>query len=373
MKLLANLGGEEPDAPRTLPEKALAAVLLWTRLFPRGATLLDHVQTPWPDELGPEPEDAAFAFLEDADGWAWFNDEGSLQRLRTAGAENPGGADPVAVRATHDKAFALRIAREDALDAADLLDAAFALDQEDLAEPAAAAETIANRVRAWPQGLARGVLLKPRFGTTGRGQRRLPLDLPETLPEVLAALSGRGGIVVEPLLDRIADYSVQLVIESSGDLRLLGCLAQSVSERGSFLGHEGEIDSRGRVRSGSRWEETLRERASAVALRAAAAGYRGPCGVDALSYRDAQGAERLRGVVEWNARFTMGMVAIGLMRRALRGVRERLALSPGELRRVRFDASGFDAKGRIDAKGREVHFRGIALDLSAHARLEIEA
>jgi hypothetical protein len=368
MKLLANLGGEEPDAPRTLPEKAIAAAMLWTRLFPGGATLLDHKQTPWPDELGPVPEDAAFAFLEDADGWAWFNDEASLQRLRAAGAENPGGANPAAVRTTHDKAFALRIAREEALDAADFLDAAFALDDEDLAEPTAAAETIANRVRGWPGGLARGVLLKPRFGTTGRGQRRLPLDLPEALPEVLSELAGRGGIVVEPLLDRLADYSVQLVIEDSGNLRLLGCLAQCVSERGAFLGHEGEIDSRGRVRSGSRWEETLRERASAVALRAAAAGYRGPCGVDALSYRDAQGAEQLRGVVEWNSRFTMGIVAIGLLRRALRGARERIALSPGELRRVRFEAVRSDENGRTG----EAPFRGIALDLSAHARLEIE-
>ena len=53
-----------------------------------------------------------------------------------------------------------------------------------------------------------------------------------------------------------------------------------------------------------------------VAEAAAAAGYHGPCGVDAFAFRGPGGESTLRSVVELNARFTMGTVALGLLRRA---------------------------------------------------------
>lgn len=88
------------------------------------------------------------------------------------------------------------------------------------------------------------------------------------------------------------------------------------------------MDSRGRVTSGSRFDEALREAAVCVASAAAATGFFGPCGLDALTFRAEHGDEVLRPVVEFNARFTAGTVALGLLRRALPQIKQTLGLPP---------------------------------------------
>ncbi len=361
MKLLGNLGGEEPQPPDPLPPEAAKAAALWSWLFGRGASLLGGAVLAWPPAIGPAPEEAIFDFLKNASGWAWINTEAACERLRAEGVSQVGGADPPTVLATHDKAFAIRTAREENLDADEFLDAVCILDEADLEEPDAAADVLRAHFHPASGERAPRVVLKPRLGTTGRGQRTMAVaSFGEELAPALTGLRGRGGVVVEPALDRIADFSVQFAVEADGSLRLLGSLRQDVSARGAFLGHRGEIDSRGRVRTGEAWEEELREAASCVASSAARAGYRGPCGVDALSYRAADGQEKLRAVVEFNARFTMGIVATGLLRGALRGLREELRFSPGELRRFQFRPRG-DAHDSVD---------GIALGDGAFLSIE---
>ena len=55
-----------------------------------------------------------------------------------------------------------------------------------------------------------------------------------------------------------------------------------------------------------------------------------------LCSRRSPGRVELRPVVEFNARFTLGIIAIGLLRRALPRVRQGLALEPGGLRAFLF-------------------------------------
>jgi hypothetical protein len=90
------------------------------------------------------------------------------------------------------------------------------------------------------------------------------------------------------------------------------------------------------VTSGNRYDEALREAAVAIGQAAAAAGYHGPCGVDAFAFEKEPGRFELRPVVEFNARFTFGTVAIGLLRRALPRIRRELSLDPGGLRAFLF-------------------------------------
>jgi hypothetical protein len=90
------------------------------------------------------------------------------------------------------------------------------------------------------------------------------------------------------------------------------------------------------VTSGNRYDEALREAAVAVAQVAIAAGYHGPCGVDAFAFEAEPGRVELRPVVEFNARFTFGTVVIGLLRRALPRIRQALSLDPGGLRAFLF-------------------------------------
>ena len=55
-----------------------------------------------------------------------------------------------------------------------------------------------------------------------------------------------------------------------------------------------------------------------------------------------------RPVVEFNARFTMGIVSLGVLRRLLRGQKTQLAVSPGELRRFVLLYNAGEAPARPD-------------------------
>jgi hypothetical protein len=157
----------------------------------------------------------------------------------------------------------------------------------------------------------------------------------------LPRLAERGGAIFEPWLDRIGDYSVSVLVPDPGPAdalpTILGSLEIWSSASGVYRGHCGEVDSRGRVFSGDRDDESLRADAAAVVSRARERGFAGVCGIDSFRYRErAESAqarvERMRGAVEFNARATMGWVTIGLVRRALPIVKEPLALTPGDRR-----------------------------------------
>jgi hypothetical protein len=136
--------------------------------------------------------------------------------------------------------------------------------------------------------------------------------------------------VLEPWLTRAWDASAQLVVREDGGVELLGTLAQELTPAGAPRGHRGVLDGNGEVASGLARDAELRAAALHVARAAAEAGYRGPCGVDSFAYRDPEsGAETLRPVVELNARFTVGTVAIGYARRALEAARSRGELAGG--------------------------------------------
>jgi hypothetical protein len=135
-----------------------------------------------------------------------------------------------------------------------------------------------------------------------------------------------------------------LHISESGEVTLLGTLEQIVAPSGVYMGHRAEIDNRGRVYCGTEYDETLRETAVIAANRAFAEGFFGPCGIDAFTALvpgpDETETHVLRPLVEFNARFTMGTIAVGLVRRALDLIRTPLDLTPGSRRAFYF---GLDA------------------------------
>lgn len=352
IRLFPNLGAEEGDEGRAYRDQPAVrtAAHLWSLLFPRRAHLaLEGLpglpregmtsaaqRDLWPPDLGGAPTGAAFDFLGGAGPYAW---------LETAGfaAAHPdrSGPDPALVSRLHDKAFAVRVAGELGLAPRGLAGRVEILDRERLASPDDLFEALEARIADWPDWTGGRFTLKPRQGSSGRGRvgGSAPLDR-EKVRGALPRLADRGGAIFEPWLDRTSDFSVAMYVPPPTDdgdpepLVLLGSLEVWNGSGGGYRGHCGEVDSRGRVFSGDREDEALRADAAAVAGRARESGYFGPCGVDAFRYRelDAQGEAilRLRSVVEFNARPTMGLVAIGLVKRALPRVKKRLALAPGE-------------------------------------------
>lgn len=236
------------------------------------------------------------------------------------------GADPTIVDLVHDKAFCARVARDHGLVEPELRGAITILD---VAETTV--DALVECTRAWPGWMQGGGLVaKPRRGTSGRGR----LDLRRGITERAAArLRRRGGVVVEPWLPRVSDYSSQWWIDASGRPRFLGATQATQNFAGLWQGARLWIDDDG-VPSvpGAAGREVV-DRSQLIVREAARAGYVGPCGVDVFSWRAVDGGLRWR-LCELNARMTGGLVAvllgIDLVRRGLAGPGDRIRYADGD-------------------------------------------
>lgn len=341
--VLPNLGGDDPEGRSgdALPGGARIAARLFASLFPASARIRCHPRRPpaprpWPEALGPPREEAVFPWLDrPGEAVAWIR---TPEAERAAEGRRLLGSPPELTRSIHDKAFAHRLAAELGLVPPSLRGVGLVLDPALCLDPEQARRRIEEHLASWPEPLRRNFVLKPRQGGSARG--RYPghhgrTDAPDLAP-ALARLAARGGAVLEPWLERECDFSAQMLVEPDGTLRLLGTLEILAAPSGRTLGHRGTVDTRGRIASGLAEDAALREAAAAAGSAARDAGYRGPLGIDGFRFRAPAGGSEIRPLVELNARFTVGMIVIGLVRRALRSARRALRARPEELMRFTF-------------------------------------
>lgn len=371
--LYPNLGGEEfPGKGGVVMTSATAPTLrLWRLLFGPAAHFLPALVGKessdvssnlndgwWPLGLGKRPETPAFEWLSKCTGIVPWISTARLQLHPSLDNQNISSAPAGAVARVHDKAFADHVAREEGLLCDAIQNLFLVLEPELLLEPDAAVRRMERKLKSWPGELGHNFTLKPRLGTSGRG--RVPgvdgrVDSP-TVRGALKRLAKRGGAILEPWFKRGIDLSAQMHITQSGEVTLLGTLEQIVAPSGVYLGHRAEIDSRGRVFCAGEHDEAMRETAVIAANHAYREGYYGPCGTDGFTMliSDVNGKlnETLRPLVEFNARFTMGTIAIGLVRLALDLVKETIDLNPGDRRAFYF---GLDAP----EGGWDTNFAGI--------------
>jgi hypothetical protein len=175
-------------------------------------------------------------------------------------------------------------------------------------------------------------LAKRDLGTSGRGQRRISCDgnMTDEDRKWLQTMLGRGGLVIEPLLDRVVDLSF---------LWRWPVTAQQPK----FVGWTRPIVTNGRRYAGTRLGSPfgdcpddvkrfllenrcrrLREATSwleeNVVTELQSSGFAGDFGIDAMVYRAKDGALRIRPLVELNPRQTMGHVAQAFKRKPAPGV-----------------------------------------------------
>jgi uncharacterized ferritin-like protein (DUF455 family) len=188
----------------------------------------------------------------------------------------------------------------------------------------AAARTAIRGIRARGH---HNVVVKQAFGSAGSQALRLlePEILENQCRWMEYACARKRELVVEPWLDRVRDFSVQLEMTAAG-LKLCGFTGLLTDARGQFVANFAESHHHARLpaqvaaqfpgppdisRRLLAFYEELRARLESE-LRAV--DFLGPVGVDAFVYRDAHGAARLKPVVEINPRYTMGRVLVELMR-----------------------------------------------------------
>jgi hypothetical protein len=360
--LIPNIGAEESlgleagareNAPPDLYAQAaefadvadpvLQTAALWRLLFgaeAKFATAREAAVEFWPADFGKRTRDPVFDWL-DTPAAAWLNTTEAAVIAKQRG-HTLLGAPPEIVELVHDKAFSHRMAAAEGFLPASLDPLVEVLEPAALRNAAGARSWIVDSVNRWPAWTERRFTLKPRFGTSGRGRVAGIGERIAAGDSGFGRLAACGGAMLEPWLRRATDLSAQMWIEPDGQIVLLGTTELIVEPSGLYRGHRGTIDSRGRVHCASRYDEALREAAAAVARAAFAAGYWGPCGLDAFAFH-LDGREVFRPIVEFNARFTLGTLVVGLLRRALPRIREALSLDPGGLRSFYFGLSGPEA------------------------------
>lgn len=373
--LLPNLGGEEDDRP--LPKSARGFLRglhgAWGTLFP--SSLAPWLLPPgdaaalaaWQTALPGEPGRAAFPELEDLlatgatspkEATSPKPDDPLLAWINTPGAERQAhelrrelrGPSPSVVTAVHHKGFAQEQAGALGLLPACLAGTIAVLSADLCSDASAAERQVMQMICNWPDWLASSAgaehsgerrlhfVLKPALGTSGRGrvhgQVLLKTDGTRTIASPLSTtawveLSRRGGAILEPWLSRRGDYSVQLAIarpdggRATPRVSWLATTTQVLTPSGQIRGNRGLLLENGDITlladdpaTADALSSALLRAALPIAEAAAARGYYGIAGIDAFTFVGPEGRPVLRPIVELNARFTTGTVAVGLLRRA---------------------------------------------------------
>lgn len=200
-------------------------------------------------------------------------------------------APPNVVAAVHHRAFHLRVAEElgCALPGAQMVASLVELDRRLGARTAPA---------AW--------VVKSPLSASGRDrfiERQGPaLSDPKSRRTVERLIERCGPLLFEPWMYRLADYGCAALLTAT-ELRIVGIHRQRVDIKGQFAGIDLEADLPERDRD--RFLEIVEGVASALRRE----GYVGPFGVDAWTYRRADGSAVFHPLGEINARMTFGLVA----------------------------------------------------------------
>ncbi|QDT40565.1 hypothetical protein Pan241w_06220 [Gimesia alba] len=116
-------------------------------------------------------------------------------------------------------------------------------------------------------------------------------------------------LFVEPWVKRTAEVGLQFFIPKEDEPQWMGLALLLSDERGQYRGSRITVD----VETLREWQPAI-EVGQRVALRAQAAGYFGPLGIDAMQFSDEHGEQRWRPIQDVNARYTMGRLARGFSR-----------------------------------------------------------
>jgi len=176
------------------------------------------------------------------------------------------------------------------------------------------------------------VVIKQALGLAGSNAMRLfePEIMPAQKRWMENVFAHKRELVVEPWLERAADFSVQLEMTPDG-LKLCGYTILRNDARGQFQANVAEPHHHRRIPAkiislfrgppdiSRRLLDFYGEIFAQLEIELRRADFSGPVGIDAFVYCDAAGAMRLKPVVEINPRYTMGRVLVELMRQTRQG------------------------------------------------------
>jgi uncharacterized ferritin-like protein (DUF455 family) len=207
------------------------------------------------------------------------------------------------------------------------------------------------------------IVVKRGYGVAGSNALRLfEPELAETQVRWMEnAFARRQELVIEPWLERVQDFSVQLEM-TPGGLKLCGFTGLINDARGQFVANFAEAHHHKRIPAAvisafrgpadisGRLLEFYDEIFARLEGELRAVDFAGPLGIDAFTYFDAAAGVRLKPVVEINPRYTMGRVLGELMRQTRQNTAGLFRLvNPAQLRAEGFETFASYARA-LEAK-----------------------
>ncbi|MDP9035562.1 MAG: hypothetical protein M3O50_12220 [Myxococcota bacterium] len=232
------------------------------------------------------PEGSAAGLL----GRAFCPTPRAIALLRRAGADPEPGPALDILRRVNSRAFASALGMT-------LPGAAFVIDLE-----------VARAILRGQPPLGTGWRVKHAFGMAGRNQRVVvPGALAKRDAAFIEAGLARGGVQVEPNVVIESEYAIHGLIVEDGSFQLGAPVRQWCDRNGAWIASE-RIDPAEALGDHSVREilVALRAEAQHVARALVGAEFFGPFGVDAYSYRGADGALCFQPRSDINARYSMG-------------------------------------------------------------------
>lgn len=265
--------------------------------------------------------------------WAWTPDSIRFFQQTASSLTRPQSLDTRwndQIRELHSKQFAAEFGKE--------LSSTFDSEgwiapQTVYARPASSLdELLAIREKLRHEGYP-STAFKAPFSTAANGMRCLmENETPSTtfLKWTESVISSQGTILVEPWLNRVFDFSLQLD-HYDGKTKLVTFSRLKNNRRGQFQGiitnaFIQELEPNlirfmmERVTGQPRLYHFFEQEVVPLLHRKLSeSGFTGPLGIDAFIYRTADGELRLKPVVEINARATMGRIAFEISKRLATG------------------------------------------------------
>jgi len=176
------------------------------------------------------------------------------------------------------------------------------------------------------------IVIKQALGLAGSNAiRSFEPELLENHRRWIAhAMENHRQLVVEPWLERVRDFSMQLEMTANG-LKLCGYTGLINDARGQFHGNSAAPKFERRIPQdiigifseppdiATRLHAFYADIFTLLEAEFRQAGFLGPAGIDAFVYRTPEGDCRLKPIVEINPRYTMGRVTVELMKQVAPG------------------------------------------------------
>jgi uncharacterized ferritin-like protein (DUF455 family) len=178
------------------------------------------------------------------------------------------------------------------------------------------------------------IVVKESLGLAGSNAMRLfePEILESHRRWIANTVENGRQLVVEPWLERVLDFSVQLEMTDDG-LKLCGYTGLVNDAKGQFQGNLAAPGFQKKIPANlvalfpeppdiaQRLHALYAEIFSLLEEELRRVKFFGPVGIDAFAYRAADGKIRLKPIVEINPRYTMGRLTVELMKRVAPGSR----------------------------------------------------